>query len=315
MPQPTSEFRLAQPPHQFKLALADPPKPPVSLSEKYRPRTLDQVIGQGAVVFRVESFLEAPYSTAFLFEGPTGVGKTTIALALAAELGAVEFGGLEIIKSGMQDAEAVETVLRSLHFAPMLGSGWKVVIVDEADYMSPKAAQLWLSALEDLPPKSVVIFTTNKAEKFPDRFLDRCERFAFEANAGNCLQDVQALVDRIWAAEVPGVKTPDARELDLIVNDGQISYRRVVRQLEPLIAEAKRRPIPSTKPAPVAPVRPRSVIHGRDLDSIDWSQVANRYRSGIGLTDLSKDLGVPATSIHGRLRKIGVVFNQRKRGA
>ena len=84
---------------------------------------------------------------------------------LTAPLGAVEFGGLEVVKSGTQDAETVERVLKGLRYTPMCGSGWKVVVCDEADLMSPKAGQLWLSALEDLPPKSVIVFTTNQDRK------------------------------------------------------------------------------------------------------------------------------------------------------
>lgn len=238
-------FTLSRPAHQFRLSLADAPPPPKSLTDRYRPGTLAEMVGQGPTVFRLEAFLEAPYSTAFLFEGPSGVGKTTAALAIAAELGAVEFGGLDTIKSGQQDAEAVEKALDNLRFTPMLGSGWKVVIVDEADYMSVKASQVWLSALEDLPPRSVIIFTTNRADKFQDRFLDRCERFAFSADAAAHGLDVQALVNDVWAKELGRTDAPDAGSLAGIVDDnGLISYRRVIRALEPWIAEARRNPEP-----------------------------------------------------------------------
>jgi MoxR-like ATPase len=195
-----------------------------SLTERRRPRALSEMVGQGEAVWQLLSFLEAPYATAFLFEGPTGVGKTTAALAVAAELG------------------AVEDSLRSLHFTPMLGSGWKVVIVDEADFMSPKAAHLWLSALEDLPPRSVVIFTTNSSTKFPDRFLDRCQRIRFEADAVTHARDAQCLIDHVWAEET-GRREAPAPKLESLKGAvdpcGQLSYRRVIRMLEPLIAASR----------------------------------------------------------------------------
>ena len=91
-------FNLFSPPEsrvlQRTLGLAAPGKPPLRLTEKHRPKALGDVVGQGAILFRLESFLEAPYSTAMIFEGPTGVGKTTIAKAMAAELGTCEFGDL-----------------------------------------------------------------------------------------------------------------------------------------------------------------------------------------------------------------------------
>jgi replication-associated recombination protein RarA len=303
---PSNTFRLCQPDHQKSLGLSDPPKPTASMAERHRPKNLTDMVGQGYVVFRLETFLESPYSTAFLFEGPTGIGKTTAALAIASALGAIEFGGLEIIRSGEQDAESVERVLRDLRYTPMLGSGWKVIIADEADLMSPKAGHLWLSALEDLPAKSVVIFTTNRASKFQDRFLDRCERFTFEADSTTHLHDAQLLINRIWAVEARSATghlladSPSASELPGILDsNGQISYRRIVRALEPMIAEIKRRP--------AAPV---DSTH--DRNKIDWEKIASRYRSGEKLSAISRQIGVPAETIHGRLKRLGVQFNRRR---
>lgn len=240
---PMQLFQLSMPAEQRTLGLSGVSGSPASLTELYRPRRLPEMVGQGSVVWRLQDFLEAPHSAAFLFEGPTGVGKTTAALCLAAELGAVEYGGLEQIRSGMQDGEAVERALESLRYTPMLGSGWKVLIVDEADYMSPKAAQLWLSALEDLPPRSLIVFTTNRPEKFADRFLDRCERFQFESDAEMLGVDAQVLADSIWWRETGREDAPEVSGLPGIRDDsGAISFRRVVRALEPLLRKARRNP-------------------------------------------------------------------------
>lgn len=288
---------------QGGLRLADPPPAAQPLAEKYRPRSLDEMVGQGCAVFRLQAFLEAPYSTAFLFEGPTGVGKTTAALCLAAELGAVEFGGLDVIKSGSQDADAVLHALNQLRFTPMLGSGWKVLVVDEADYMSPKAAQVWLSALEDLPPRSVIIFTTNNPGKFPDRFLDRCERVAFEDDAAAHAQDAQALADRVWHGETGRRDAPRAADLAGVADGaGRLSYRRVVRALEPLLAAAK-----------AGRVTPRQAPAPEPGDPVDWHAQAARYRAGERLVDIGRSLGLSHNKVYSCLEKYaGVAFPKKK---
>lgn len=308
-PQP---FALRNPDENRRLPFGPDVKPVASLTETYRPQQLSEMVGQGLVVKRLQDFLDAPHSTAFLFEGPTGVGKTTAALCLAAELGAVEYGGLHRIDSGMQDAEAVATSLDNLRYTPMLGSGWKVVIVDEADYMSPKAQQLWLSALEDLPPRSLIIFTTNKTEKFADRFLDRCERFAFQANGAMLLQDAQALINLIWTREGRTDRAPNVAELPgLLDANKQLSFRRVVRALEPLVRSTRPADpapsVPETPPPPTNRVRTPATL----LNSIDWHAIADEWRGGKSFAEIGRRLGIPSSTVIGRLTRIGVDFGSR----
>src|SRR5262249_35995428 len=144
--------------------------PMTALVDKYRPRTLDDLLGQPWVVEQLRAFARNPFPCAFLFEGETGCGKTSAALALARDLGAgsdewPELAGLYQIASGEQTGDSVRGLLRTLQLCPLRGSGWKVAVINEADYMSASAAQIWLDALENLPPRSVIVFTTNHAGK------------------------------------------------------------------------------------------------------------------------------------------------------
>lgn len=171
-----------------------------NLLEKYRPRSLGELLGQPWASHQLQLFAQQPYSAAFLFEGDTGTGKTSAALLLAEALGVqIEqgpFGGLHQIASGEQTGETVRRMMESLRCRPFFGSGWKVLVVNEADAMTPNAAFVWLDALEDLPPQTVIIFTTNAAGRIPARLRDRCERLAFESSALLLRPYLQELTDR-----------------------------------------------------------------------------------------------------------------------
>jgi DNA polymerase III gamma/tau subunit len=57
----------------------------------------------------------------------------------------------------------------------MGGSGGKLLIINEADRMTPQTEVMWLEGLEKLPPKVVVVFTTSNLNKLTNRFIRRCE--------------------------------------------------------------------------------------------------------------------------------------------
>src|SRR4051812_42246080 len=101
-----------------------------SLADKYRPANLDQLIGQPWIVDQLRRFIAEPHSVAFLFEGDSGTGKTSAALALAAELGIKvergEYSGLWQIASGEQNGETVKTMMERLRVTPWEGSGWRL---------------------------------------------------------------------------------------------------------------------------------------------------------------------------------------------
>jgi hypothetical protein len=183
----------------------------------------------------LSTWLRSPCPKAFLFSGETGQGKTSAAFALANDLGVNPEWNLFHIRSGEQDAEAVETTLHALRLVGLRG-GWKAAIVDEADWMSAKARQLWLSALEALPSRSIVIFTTNHPERIETtagrRFVDRCEHVRFSARREQ-ENEANALIGRVWLGEdMPG-DPPEATELlDVLDASGRVSFRRVVEQVE-----------------------------------------------------------------------------------
>ena len=168
-----------------------------TLTVKYRPGTLAEVRGHEAIIRKLQTYAADPYPCALLFHGDTGVGKTATALALARALGAgvtaegvelhnpeyAEAAGLYMLSSNKLSVEKIrETQDRLRHYGRSMfgGTGWRVVIVDEADVMSKEAQDSWLSLLDDPPANTTVIFTCNSGHKLAQRFLHRCEYHHFD---------------------------------------------------------------------------------------------------------------------------------------
>lgn len=278
---------------------------PVNLTEKHRPHNLADVRGQDQVICPLLRFLENPCRMAFLFEGETGTGKTSAAVALARELGVEvdtpQMGGFYVIPSGEQTGESVRDLVRSLALVPMMGSGWKVAVVNEADYMSQSAAQVWLDVLENLPPKSVIIFTTNHAEKLPRRFLDRCRRHYFEASALILKPELEKYVADLWKTYGGQGKAPTMEELDIVDEEGNVSFRRALQTIEPHLLAGTR---PQAKPKP-KPVTLRPIAGGKKT-SLDWDIIAQAFKAGRAFQEIARELGCSWQLVMCGLKKRGV---------
>lgn len=285
-----------------------------NLVQKYRPTTLADVVGQDEAVYQLREFAEAPSETAFLFDGDTGVGKTSAALALAHDLGCdverEELGGVYTIAAGNQLADDVRETLRSLSLRPLFGSGWKVLIVNECDRMSEAVAYLWLDALENLPMRAVVVFTTNRVEKLPRRFVTRCERFTFKADVESVGLAAQARVNEVWRAETGRNDAPNVAEIDGAIENGQVSIRACMQGLNGLVRKAKATQA-RHEPTNEADNKPTAgearVKTGRKpiADGIDWDSYGRRYEAGESRSALARELGIKETRFWNRVSKLG----------
>ena len=200
-PPPIPGFRLGYPertpPLPFTAAIDN-----ARLEDKHQPRALDEIVGQDDAVEAVRDWLADPCPVAFLLHGPTGTGKSTMADVIVRSVGldrqSVDYHRIE---SGQQDGKAVDVVIDSFRFDPW-GGGWRAVIIEEADAITASAAMLWLSALDRIPKRTVLVFTTNHIDKMPDRFLHRCRRLRFAGDAATARLAAQTLIDRVWRAEL-----------------------------------------------------------------------------------------------------------------
>src|ERR1035438_2925473 len=110
------------------------------LVEKYRPITLDGFVGVERPRALLGALAASPYESAWLLLGASGTGKTTMALACAAQLGAE----VQHIPSRQCDFETVKAIRQRCWYAPMFGE-WHLILVDEADQMSKPAQLAFLS--------------------------------------------------------------------------------------------------------------------------------------------------------------------------
>jgi replication-associated recombination protein RarA len=189
-------------------------------------RTITEFVGLEKPKKVLRKFAEAPFpNAAFLFVGPSGTGKTSMALALCEAIN----GELHHIPSQRCNVETVEEVTRQCWYVPKNNS-LHVVLVDEADQMS-KGAQLgFLSKLDGtaFPPQTVFIFTANSTELLADRFLSRCMVLPFSSHG--MAKEAADLLARIWEQEAgTDVEQPNFLRM---VQDSKNNIRDAVNSLQ-----------------------------------------------------------------------------------
>ncbi len=174
-----------------------------SLFRKYRPQRFADVAEQEHVVKTLtQQILQASLAQVYLFSGPRGVGKTTIARLLAKSLqctnrdaGSAEACGMcpsctyaaegkmmdtiEIDAASQTGVDAVrENIVEGVRFGPSLGK-YKVFIIDEVHMLSTASFNALLKTLEEPPKFAIFILATTELHKIPATVLSRCQRFAF----------------------------------------------------------------------------------------------------------------------------------------
>ena len=151
-------------------------------TEKYRPKTLDEVVDQKHVVSRLNAWVKKGSIPHMLFAGPAGVGKTTVALCLAREL----FG--DSWKSNFQETNASDergiNIVRGRvkDFARMksLGADFKIIFLDESDALTPEAQQALRRTMERFSDSCRFILSCNYSSRIIEPIQSRTSVFRFK---------------------------------------------------------------------------------------------------------------------------------------
>jgi DNA polymerase III gamma/tau subunit len=175
---------------------------PQPLAEKYRPQKIQDFVGLEKAKRILAKLAANPYESAWLFVGPSGTGKTTMALALAAEVPAE----LHHIPARECTLEAIQNVCKTCCYMPRMENDWKackmhLVLIDEADSMTPAAQLAMLSRLDAtaFPARTIFILTCNATDNLEKRFLSRCRVIEF-SNYG-LSGEITGLLASIWDRE------------------------------------------------------------------------------------------------------------------
>lgn len=186
-----------------------------SLTTKYQPKRIAEFAGLKLAKAMMAKLTADPWASAWLFVGAAGTGKTTLGLAVAAELNAE----LHHIPAAGCTLETVRSVAQSCYYMPMCGGSWHVVLIDEGDQMSNSAQLALLSYLDAtaFPPNTIFIITCNGTGKLEPRFLSRCRTIQFDGGADS--KDVANFLFGVWVKETGSFSDAPIMR-DLIANNG-----------------------------------------------------------------------------------------------
>lgn len=203
--------------------------------EKYRPKTLIEILGQEKIVSRLKSYVGSRNVPNMLFAGPAGIGKTSAALALSRELfgDGLERNFLELNASDSRGIDVVRNQIKEFARTLAFNSGFKIIFLDESDALTADAQQALRRTMERYTKTCRFILSCNYSSRIIEPIQSRCVVFRFSP-----LPEIELTKKLNLVASDEKVKmTDDGAKAIIYVSEGDA--RKALNVLQATAAVAK----------------------------------------------------------------------------